>query len=1846
MVVAALSCVGDSTGPQGRISGRLALVPSFQSSAAGIVDFDRIRITLVRLDETVPVLDTIIQIPPTADSIDLSLSVPLRSSSEDLLFYLRLIDAAGDTVFRNEPYPQQITVTPGTRPAAVPTPLAYIGVGADAAAVIIATPDTLVPFGQSLALNASARDSAQQTIPGTPIEWLSLDSLRVRVPNRRVGQVVGATQRGPARIVARLLTGPADTVIVKGQPVPVLLSVVGGNGQTGTPGSPLPVPLRVRVTASDGLGVQVPVSFAALYSGATVTPETVVSDTLGYAEAAATLGYGTGPQQFAASVAGIALPTAFTAMSVSGAVASVTVDQSVDTIAKGATLQYTATARDSLGNPVSVTVGWTVSPAGIATVDGTGLATGLAGGATSVIATAAGHADTAQLYVRAIVSLSLNPADTIATAVGDSFALRPIALDNFGDTLQAGLVIRYTSAATGVAVVDSLTGMVRTTGPGNGVLLARESGSGIQGAGTVRVNQVVDSVASTPHLPDTLKIGVGGRGQVTARALDRNGYAIPGKTFSFVSRNTGVATVSATGLVSGVALGSAFIVDSLVDSVGVFRDSTLVEVVTTPPAKIQWGYDSIAVGNGGSISVALSLSKPDPSPITIRAVSSDSFIAKPQSATAVVPAGTPGTSMVLLGRSAGRVLMVAEDAGGVYLPDTMVLDVVSTIELREVGQFFQQTNFYINRNETRRVQVFLSDPAPAGGLGVTFVYGAPGTSSITPSPAIIPAGQLSAEVVVQGLAAGTDQVTPTSGGFVGRFSNVHVAPNNLDLQVPYPYTVGAGQTVQPYVQIPNTMDHPLVVATTLTPAIGVTPDTVTITTGTYYRYFTVAGTTAGTMTLRVSAPGWNPDSQDIVITTPQLGVYGTTSIVAGDPTRGQWGVYTQDSVFRYNHPVTDTVTVTAVSRNPAAVAVDAPSVTVLPGQASAGVSGALRALATAGGDSAWVVVTATGYRPDSFMVRVTPPALQLALSYPPGIGLGMRRTNAGYVQIPYVRPDTVAVIFAHTRRGVVSGPDTVRILPGATYTYFDIAGDSLGADTISAQAGGYQTPISQPYTVVPLRVRPYSYPTTLYTISRPQQANVYALDSVWGYSFPLVNPLTVNLASSDTAVIRLDSATVTIPTGSTGSNYDTLRVVGTGAARLRTSGATFPPDSSNVITVNPTPITLSVPYPGGAGWRLQLRNAYVYLPDRPADTVRVALSRLVPGVDSLSTDTLKIPPTSNYSGSFDLTALDSAGVDTIVASAPGFVSDSATFAAVPAQVDVQDIGATHLTTEPPYRVITYTRMRPSPQYSQYPVDTIVYSVVSTDSSVIQIDSALTVSPTAGSGTSRVTPAFQYGYFKVRFVGSGTARLVVSAPGFGTDSTSLITVTGPTLRIAAPTVTVGTGQIYTAQYVYVDNAVPANLVVRLGRSDSTLSPASQAFTLSVDSVIIPAGLTYSPAFDIGGNAIGSAQLVARATGYSQVTATVQVGQPRLSSPATLTTYVGIQPPTITVATQDQNSNPRIVAAATAIGAISSAPGVAQPDVASRDVAARAASTTFQVQGISKGSVDLVFSAPGYRSDTTVVTVDTAKLDLQSPPNGLGPGQVGQAYVQLPGVYPSTAMTVTLSSTNPAVVTVPGSAVISTNTYYVYFDVTGVSAGQASIIATAPNARPDTIPITIGSPRLTVTLGATMVVGSKATITVYARDSLNVIRPVSTPLTVTVSSSDPAHTVFDSTTITIPAGGSSVQTGVVFDTAGSYTITAAAGGYSSGNATTAAGGAIVRVLGTAFVPTTVTISRNQYVTWRNEDGVDHTTTSDSAGWNATLTGSPPGSFQRFFNTAGSYTYHCNIHPSMTGTVVVNP
>jgi plastocyanin len=77
---------------------------------------------------------------------------------------------------------------------------------------------------------------------------------------------------------------------------------------------------------------------------------------------------------------------------------------------------------------------------------------------------------------------------------------------------------------------------------------------------------------------------------------------------------------------------------------------------------------------------------------------------------------------------------------------------------------------------------------------------------------------------------------------------------------------------------------------------------------------------------------------------------------------------------------------------------------------------------------------------------------------------------------------------------------------------------------------------------------------------------------------------------------------------------------------------------------------------------------------------------------------------------------------------------------------------------------------------------------------------------------------------------------------------------------------------------------------------------------------------------------------------------------------------------------------------------------------------------------------------------------------------------------------------------------------------------------------------------------------------------------------------------------------------------------------------------------RTLGTAaFVPNPVNVSQGGVVSWSNTDATTHDMVSDTGLWDSGRI-APGAGFNFTFATKGSYPYHCSIHPSMTGTIVV--
>lgn len=77
--------------------------------------------------------------------------------------------------------------------------------------------------------------------------------------------------------------------------------------------------------------------------------------------------------------------------------------------------------------------------------------------------------------------------------------------------------------------------------------------------------------------------------------------------------------------------------------------------------------------------------------------------------------------------------------------------------------------------------------------------------------------------------------------------------------------------------------------------------------------------------------------------------------------------------------------------------------------------------------------------------------------------------------------------------------------------------------------------------------------------------------------------------------------------------------------------------------------------------------------------------------------------------------------------------------------------------------------------------------------------------------------------------------------------------------------------------------------------------------------------------------------------------------------------------------------------------------------------------------------------------------------------------------------------------------------------------------------------------------------------------------------------------------------------------------------------------------VEIVDFSFQPGTVTVSVGTTVNWINHGSVEHTVGS-SDGTFVSGNIASGSEFKHTFSTPGTYSYHCSIHPSMTGMVVV--
>ncbi len=228
------------------------------------------------------------------------------------------------------------------------------------------------------------------------------------------------------------------------------------------------------------------------------------------------------------------------------------------TIQAGQSGTAIAAGLDQFGASIGTgTVSWSTGSTAVATVDANGVVTGVAAGATQVMATAGGKQAQTTVFVILVPVASVAVSPVTASLVVDSTQqLVASTLDASGNALSGRVVSWGTSDFTKATV--SSTGLVTAMAAGTTTITATSESS--SGTSQITVtNAMPVPVASVTISPPTAMLVVGTTQQLAATTLDANGNALSGRVVSWATSDFTKGTVSSTGLVTAIAAGTTTI---------------------------------------------------------------------------------------------------------------------------------------------------------------------------------------------------------------------------------------------------------------------------------------------------------------------------------------------------------------------------------------------------------------------------------------------------------------------------------------------------------------------------------------------------------------------------------------------------------------------------------------------------------------------------------------------------------------------------------------------------------------------------------------------------------------------------------------------------------------------------------------------------------------------------------------------------------------------------------------------------------------------------------------------------------------------------------------------------------------------------------------------------------------------------------------------------------------------------------------------------------------------------------------------------------------------------------------
>jgi hypothetical protein len=732
-------------------------------------------------------------------------------------------------------------------------------------------------------------------------------------------------------------------------------------------------------------------------------------------------------------------------------------------------------------------------------------------------------------------------------------------------------------------------------------------------------------------------------------------------------------------------------------------------------------------------------------------------------------------------------------------------------------------------------------------------------------------------------------------------------------------------------------------------------------------------------------------------------------------------------------------------------------------------------------------------------------------------------------------------------------PASVVIAVGQTSANATLVGDSAGTTTVTAADGsgqGYTTGTAVAKVTANMKLASTSYAinatdvvSTQVLLSDPSPAGGTFV--TFGYStagIALVSPdpafIPAGQLAADIQIHGLAAGTTTITPSAIGVN---------GAASSFTAYAA-------VLTPSTTLMLLGQGQYDNSHWVQAPTYTNVAIPvgisSSDSNTVGVTASVTI--------------PTNSYYAYFTTTA-KTIGSATLTFSSPGWTAANAIAVTATTPYVGLCCGGTYNTTSPQFSLTVYSE--DSVRTAHYRTNSLVVHLSARDPTVMQvIDTVVTINPGAYYTNARVVPAGA----------GGSTYVIATASGHQPDST-LFTVVGPKLQFSWTQNYVGAGQYDPNQYVYTPNNVTAPLVVSLSSSN----PGSVSVP---SSVTIPTN-SYYQYFPVVGNATGTAQFIATATGYQPDTASYVVTSPRLTACCNATFNNFGPGGNVTVYTSDTLRNAHYRLSPLAVSVVSTDPSVVTVDSSVVTVdSGTYYNSRAHVTPVGVGTAKIIFTAAGHLTlDTLTITVQTPKIQFSFTSTTVGRRQhLGSGgngfYIQTPDNRTSP-LTATITQNHLDVDTLTTRApVIPASTYYTYLDAFGLAAGTDTLILSAPGYLPDTAFITVTTPEFTSggLPATTTTTNPPLGVTVYTADSTGTARWASDTVVVAAVSSDskvlqPAqpyfrilkNTYYTSTTVNVVGPGSasitysdSAGTGYLPTTTNTVTVTGPALAISNG------------------------------------------------------------------------------------------